>query len=383
MLLQFSVENYRSILDEAMFSMMADDDQTNKHRHHNSLIDTPQGYVLPVSLIYGANGSGKTNFLKAMDLMRRLGGFSQQNDELASLYKPHKLSEKGCPTTLRAIFLVHGIMYYYSLSFDKNEILSESLYFSPNNRKAKIFERDRMNVTYGSKFKANNFRTGKSALTPSRSFLACSGKYNPDNIPVHRFYETLRRDFILVFSESSPDFENYTKEVIFENPELKKQLITLMNDFDIPVKEIEMEKERIVLKPDQLPDFLTEDFRKAFIDAASPEYISVILRYQDFEMDLNEESNGVRKLFVLFGPLLDVLQSGKTLIYDELETSLHESVLLKLIELFMKQAYLRSSQLIFTTHDTGPLDLEILRKDQIWFSEDRTSLMSRREYRSV
>lgn len=91
------------------------------------------------------------------------------------------------------------------------------------------------------------------------------------------------------------------------------------------------------------------------------------------QMDLREESRGMQKLFEILGPLFDILLNGKVLVFDELETSLHPSLVLRIIELFQNPKLNKDhAQLIFTTHDTNLLDLNLFRRDQIWLVEKDT-----------
>lgn len=101
-----------------------------------------------------------------------------------------------------------------------------------------------------------------------------------------------------------------------------------------------------------------------------------------------EESTGVRKLVGMLCPLIDIMINGKVLICDDLESSLHESLVFELVKLFVNEQTEKFAQLIFTTHETGLLNLDLFRRDQIWFAEmkgtDRsTDLFSLAEIRNV
>ena len=103
---------------------------------------------------------------------------------------------------------------------------------------------------------------------------------------------------------------------------------------------------------------------------------------------MTEESTGVKKLFSMLCPLLDIIVNGKVLICDELESGLHESLVYGLVKFFVNIDTDKSPQLIFTTHETGLLNFDLFRRDQIWFSEmkstDRsTDLYSLAEIRNV
>lgn len=100
--------------------------------------------------------------------------------------------------------------------------------------------------------------------------------------------------------------------------------------------------------------------------------IKVIYDKEGLILDLSEESRGIQKLFEIGGLLLDILLKGQVLIFDELETSLHPLLARKIIELFTDKKYnKKGAQLLFSTHDTNLLDLDFLRRDQIWITEKR------------
>ena len=92
--------------------------------------------------------------------------------------------------------------------------------------------------------------------------------------------------------------------------------------------------------------------------------------YDQFEIDLlNEESSGIKRLFEIICPMIDILNTGKVLICDELEASLHEAVIYKIVQLFQNYKKDIFAQLIFSTHDTSLLNRELFRRDQVWFTQ--------------
>lgn len=84
---------------------------------------------------------------------------------------------------------------------------------------------------------------------------------------------------------------------------------------------------------------------------------------------MSEESTGIRKLFEFICPMIDIVSNGKVLVCDELEANFHESIMYGLVNLFRKLNRTPSAQMIFTTHDTSVLSLDLFRRDQIWFTE--------------
>ena len=84
----------------------------------------------------------------------------------------------------------------------------------------------------------------------------------------------------------------------------------------------------------------------------------------------------MKKLFSMICPLIDIMKNGKVLLCDELEANLHESLVYRLVKIFTTSAINKSAQLIFTTHETGLLSLDLFRRDQIWFTEMKGAVRS-------
>ncbi len=127
---------------------------------------------------------------------------------------------------------------------------------------------------------------------------------------------------------------------------------------------------------EDLPQDMPEDL-KMLLSKNESENIDVRIDYGNLEINLNEESRGINKLFEIAIPIVNVLRNGYVLIYDELETSIHPIIVKSLIELFNNKSLNKhNAQLIFTTHDINLLDLNLLRRDQIWFAEKNDEIMS-------
>ena len=133
--------------------------------------------------------------------------------------------------------------------------------------------------------------------------------------------------------------------------------------------------------------FLIDEFKATLSDSLFDVYETKI-RYEQFEVELQNESTGIRKLLEFICPLIDIISKGKVLICDELEAGFHESLVYGFVKLFRNTDTAITSQLIFTTHDTSILSLDLFRRDQIWFTElttntRATDLYSLAEIRNV
>ena len=138
----------------------------------------------------------------------------------------------------------------------------------------------------------------------------------------------------------------------------------------------------------QIPPPLREVILSPEIQANGLHTLETKIVYPEFETDLlTEEGTGIQKLFQMICPLLDILEKGKVIFCDELETGLHEAVVHEVIRLFYFLKPESEAQMIFTTHDTGLLSRKLFRRSQIWFTEltpeRSTDLYSLAEIRNV
>lgn len=255
----------------------------------------------------------------------------------------------------------------YGFTLKEFLVTDEYLYYVPKGRQTKIFERSDKGFSTGRKF-VGKLATCNDVLKPNRLLLSCAANFSnvSEIIDAYRFFV---EELVVYNPLNQNNWMNYSLYQMSSNPQMKNAVITLMQDLGTGIKDIDVTIDTKKIESSQLPDFLSEEFKnlllKQNIDA-----ITAKVKYDNFSTDLmQEESVGIRKLFALLCPLIDIMANNKTLICDELETSLHEAVLYKLINVFMNLPISNNSQLFFTTHETGLLDLDIFRRDQIWFTE--------------
>lgn len=372
MLIQFSCENFKSVLGKVTLSMLAMKDT----EHKESIIKVDDKIqVLPLAAIYGANGSGKSNVLNAIGFVKFLineANSFQEGDRIP--YLPHKLADDR-PGLFDLQFIAEGIRYAYGFSVTKESVTEEYLYFFPNGRQAKIFERSGEEYSFGYKFQRELEEIKSSKTKPNRLFLATAGSWsNVDEIK--RPFLFLRNQLVINQSVSNENWLHYTIEQISKNNKNKDILLHMLNYFNIPVKDIvsKIEKKQISYK--DLPPDMPEEMKMLFVKGSHVNR-DVKLIYPDMTIHLSEESRGIQKLFEIMGPILDILSNGKCLIFDEIETSLHSLLVLQIIKLFQDpNLNPKRAQFIFSTHDTNLLDLGLLRRDQIWITEKNPTTSS-------
>ena len=353
MLLQFSVTNHRSIKETAIISMKAAADKTMKE-----ILISPDGKkeLLPVMAIYGANAAGKSNVLHALLLMREMvcGIYAKPLKGTELPYEPFAFVDGETePTELEIIYYYEGIKYAYGFSFDRNKVTSEYLYHWPNGREALIFSRE----------------NGKYEFRESIQEQLILARRTPDN----RLYLTSSNEWNCMQTE---------KAYLWFQQKLCGLISTGgSNETTIDaIRESEQEKQRI-LKEMMLADLGICDI--VLSGSAEKPIVSTIHQLIDSEGNqkqytllLGQESMGTQRFFSRIGLWMEAMKSGAVLVVDEIEASMHPLLTRHLIEMIQDKVINQNhAQLIFTTHDTGLLDLTLLRRDQIWFAEKDENTM--------
>lgn len=364
MLLEFSCSDHKSIKEPILFSTLASKDVTNEE----SVYRYGGVRVLKTAVIYGANGSGKSNFVDAILFVKNLviNSINHQPGQ-GILQTPHKLSGNEAESKYAIQFVTNGIRYAFGFTLKHLLVVDEYLFYFPNGRQVKIYERNAETFSPGNKFK-NRFENCHDVLKPNRLFLSCAANFS--NVDVIADAYTFFRDELVIYRGLGTDnWMEYSLEQISTNAVIKNVVLKFMQSLGTGIEDIRVKIDKTNMQASDLPPFLSDEY-KAILMKNPVSKIDAKVVYSAFETDLmTEESVGVRKLFEMLCPFIDIIIRGKVLICDELEASLHESILHGLVNLFRQIKSEQFAQLIFTTHDTSILDLELFRRDQIWFTE--------------
>lgn len=370
MLVEFSCANVRSIKEPVRFTMESEKDRSLKS---NLIYDENFGTnYLRFAEILGENGSGKTSFLVALSLLHDLimtNAAMLHGQPLMRI--PHKLAQ-NLPTAFLITFVQNGVRFKYSLEYDNNAILSESLYYWPGNRISLIFKRRKENYEI-----SNNFpklvQAAKDKIDYNKLLLVIGSQDTP-YIELKNAISFFTRDLV-IYSPGPNNWLNYSAGQIANNPAVYKKVLDFLRSLGINVAGINARLEQRPLMPSEVPFELGEQFRQmAMSQVAVIPHIE--LDYGDFCVDYNEESAGIQSLLQFLCPLFDIFENSKVFLCDEIESHLHPSAVRQIIKLFNSNQNSKA-QIILTTHDIDLLDIDILRRDQIWFSamntEERSS----------
>ena len=373
MLLEFSCSNHRSIRDEILFSAIAGTDRT----HAENIEKLADIEILKSSVVYGANGSGKSNFIDAISFVKNLVSNSINHQPGQGILQvPHKLDGYERKSNYKLQFIVDGIRYAFGFSLKNMLVVEEYLYYFPNGRQTKIFERTNEDYSAGRNFR-NRFNSCKDVLKPNRLMLSCAA--------VTAAYRFFNDELVIYSSVNQDNWMNYSLHQINANEHIKAIVLKFLDALGTGIKDIRVDIKKEDLDISHLPPVLSDEFKKILLQQ-KVDAISAKILYEEFETDLiSEESTGIKKLFGLLCPFIDIMVNGKVLVCDELESNLHESLLFGLVKQFVNIRGSKPAQLIFTTHETGLLNLDLFRRDQIWFTQkDRygaTELYSLAEYK--
>jgi AAA15 family ATPase/GTPase len=369
MLIEFTVGNYRSFKQPVTFSMVA-----AKLRARDKTLDADNVFhvdddlsLLKSATIYGANASGKSNFVSAMWLMQALVRDREwwRNDIAV---EPFRLSRKEAhrPSFFEVVFLLDGTKYRYGLEATNEEIVSEWLFHVPSTKEARLFVRDRGKFTVSDRFKEGKGLEGKTRK--EALFLTVVASFNGE---ISRKISQWFLRMAVVRGLDDPGIRDYTVKLL-KLGQLKLDIIQLLGKLDLGISDIELGAE----KPMSRTAGDLEDFGKLFVKKPEIRTVHQIPGARgrspsktSFELDA-QESEGTRKLFRLAGPMLVSLNLGSVLAIDELDSRLHPMATKAIVAMFnSNESNCRNAQLIFTTHDTNLLNNKIFRRDQVWFAE--------------
>lgn len=361
MLLEIACSNFKAIKEKAIFSMIASNDSS----HEEELYSYSNYRVSRIASVYGANGAGKTTLIDAVGflafLVRECTKF-QEGDRIPRF--PHKLSLDN-PTTFDVQFVISDIRYAYGFAITDTDVEEEYLYHFPAGRQAKIFERKGLSITYGATYKKelsqieSKLKSNKLFLSTAESWSSLAEIVNP-----FKFF----KEELVVHSNGPDNWFAYSASQVMVNESVRRVMVTFLQKIGLPVRDIKVKIENRPLTQQDMPMEVLSKIQ-ALNGTLMSNIINVKFVYDNYELDIQEESQGTQKLFNLICPLIDVLVNGKVLFYDELEDSLHPALVDELVKTFKGWRNENHAQLVFSTHDTSLLDLDMFRRDQIWFAE--------------
>lgn len=378
MLLRLSATNSRSIAETEEISLVA----TNLKGPECNLIPIPgtELAVLPAAIIYGANASGKTNFLKAFSFLKSaiLSSHTKGNPEGGVPRVPFLLDSDNAkaPTAVEADFIVDNVRFQYGFECDDDKFTIEWLYSYPEGKRRRLFERSGAVVEFGSHFRGPK-KILVDLMRPNSLFISTATQN--DHNELSKIVAFFRKAKFSMNVAVAKELINNT----FKKDQIDDRTITFLTsigtgitgyrqtDIEIPEHVKLMTKELAMVFRKHVGDasFSDEDVSDRAKDVAI-EFAHAGVSGESCYFGLERESSGTRRLILLLNMVFKALDEGSLVFIDELDASLHTHAAAQVVELFASPAINRNgAQLIATTHDTNLLGSSCLRRDQIWFCE--------------
>lgn len=377
MLIRFSVKNYRSIRDRQDFSLVA---STLKDRDPDQIELGSLGVrILRTAAIYGANASGKTNVLRAIAYMANAVLQSQRTWPPSGPIpvEPFLLDRQQAvsPSEFEIDIFIDGTRFNYGFEISAQEVLSEWLLAYPRGKKQTWFIR--------SSKEEQEFRFGKSLGGENRSiqnltrrnslFLSAAAQNgHPQLLPIFNWFDKT----LDVINPAKRGALQFSAVRMCETEAGRRTLLQFLKSADLGIVDVDIEERDVGEKFQSA----LRVFLKTVTDLDPPTFDStkipeIHLRHraandESVALDFEDESDGTRTLFALATPVFNALATGGVLCVDELDASLHPILALQIVKAFVDpRVNTKNAQLIFNTHDTNLLDADLLRRDQIWFTE--------------
>ena len=422
MLVEFSVENLLSFKEKSSFSMVA-----GKERLKKNHVNEPCNKIstLKLATLFGANASGKSNIIKAIDLGKKL--VTKEVDLTSKMANKFRLVETINPISTLEYKIHHkDNIYIYGFSFDTLKFTEEWLYLlkSKNGEAEQIFDRKlediKPNIELGDMFDSENLMTKNLFESYKEDSLLISlidqFNFKDESMGLshmQNIYDWFSNSLTIIYP-ASKSLGGIHHE-LSRNSDFREIFEKFLNALDTGIDKIvfkEIKKENLPF-PDHLLDKVTASLLKKgsekntasisdpvkgelilvkkdhdgdeiqFLKLITQRKVDGLDKYIDFDTS-DEESDGTKRLFDLIPIILSTIQGGNVVIVDEIERSLHPNLVQALIKFYIKISKDIYSQLILATHESALLDQELLRRDEIWFiskaKNGSSSLHSLAEY---
>lgn len=405
MLVSFSVSNFRSFSSEETFSLVANNKASGGHTSHAVSIPNSKEQVLRAAVLYGANGAGKSNLFKALKYVQSIA-VSPRLKTSGTGREPFRLSDEiDKVSSFDLQFIAKEKLYNYGFKVDDEKITEEWLFQIGKSEKI-LFER----VTSPNgevRVEAPGFKSAKGSKVAklaeiggpqNQSFLATikatldSSDYGVEISAVLRWF-TSNLKLIAPNEAIEPvghllstdkDFLNFAGEFL-------KSSSTGVDHLKVDKREMSEEEFQKTFPKALVTEILTkmsgDDHKTAILedgrgteiliekkDAHHFYSITISAEHENqnkkiTSLRLKDESDGTRRLLQLIPALHSGRSDSDVYFIDEIDRSMHPMLIWKFLQFFMQSARGMKSQVIVTTHESNLLDLDLLRRDEIWFVE--------------
>lgn len=382
-IISFEVENFSSFNERQSISFVA----ARLKDCEAGIIHTEafsERRLLPALLVYGPNAAGKSNLVKALEAMIATILFSQTRGLPGGRLPPRKpflldADAINRPTTFEINLILEGVRYSYGFSIMETEVAEEWLYSYPLAMPRKLYERKGQDFTFGRMLKGANMAISRLTRPNSLYLSAAAQNGHAELSRLFHFFDSIQIETSLSISGVAAE----TRIKVEHNWKINDEVIDYLKSIRSGISSYRIKKRNISDEEREISKKIGLALESVFKDDhANFEYRGSDEKEKSIELEhsgvdgyrahfpIHLESSGTLRLLAALPKILGVLKTGKLLIIDELDLSLHTHAAEKLLRLFCHaETNPRGAQILATTHDTNLLASDCLRRDQVWFAE--------------
>jgi hypothetical protein len=400
MLVSLSVANFRSFAAEETFSLVASKRLSGTHDDHLIPIPDSEESVLRCAVLYGANGAGKSNLWKALRYVEMFVLRARGKKSGGTSREPFRFAEENKdPSTFDIQFIAAETLYHFGFSVDDERVTEEWLAYSAGGREKTLYER-----TTDANGKVAIEAPGlKSAGPKLEAMVTVGGPPNQSFLATVR--ATLDREElgehisnVLAWFEDialiGPDTTfGPMGEMLSDDPEFLEFAGKFLRSSSTGVDHLRVDK--VTISEDELRSLIPRDLYSRIVDDVPDGGVRLQLREGNelliepkgesyrltiqaahqcnngtvVPLEMADESDGTQRLLNLLPALYFAQNNSGVYFIDEIDRSMHPVLVRKLLEFFLRNCTGEKRQIIVTTHESNLLDLELLRRDEIWFVE--------------
>ena len=371
MLIGFKVGNFRSFADVQEFTFGTSSDGMHASTH---CLETGMKSVRRVSktaIIFGPNGSGKTNIISAFAVMRDLVLHSAilSDVEFSERYTPFRFGgQKHDGTQFEIDLLLDNVRYRYGFTYDAHGIRAERLHVYFTGKSQRWFERvwdDESDREVWAPF-SQNFSGPRAmwrdATRPTSLFLTTAAQLNAEQL--RPLFEWFEHGVELIYPSEPANLARVAAGI--QDASFKRRMLGFLQAADIRIHDVRVPEPETEPAAATASWFMPNKRPRAAAESSVVEF-SRLRGGSPVWLHAADESAGTQRLASLFGPLLAAIEHGRLLLIDEFDISLHPLVARYLLDLVNDPAVSdRGAQLLLTSHNTTLMDVNVLRRDEIW-----------------
>ena len=388
MIQELRIKNFLSFKEEATLNFEATKDTTFEDYQIVEVV--PGVRLLRFALVYGANASGKSNLLYALDFLRNFWFSKKEDMDESTESVPFLLDTEtpNLPSEFEMKFYVGERRYWYVLSIDQTRVLSEKLYYYKSVQPTMLFSRELQNGQSVIKFNPAAVKVSSNVLEqitikclPNMSFFAARNQVNCTLPFIDDARDWMKTSVSPVIGPQTQMF-GYAGDMMVSDKNLKKYLLDFVHKADFNITGLKYEKTSQPI-PEAVQDAVMQrgNYPKELKDAILSQIVMESVK-TDFEHTVRNargiekyvlpnglQSEGTRRTFGIEAAVYEAQTKEHFLTIDEIESSLHPDLVEFIIQQFLQTK--NRSQLLVTSHYDPLLNTvdDLMRKDSVWFTE--------------